>query len=44
MDGILSNFIRDVYAFILARSRLELLPAIFHKYEIELWPFIVVGL
>ena len=37
MDGMSQNFI---YAFILARSRLGLLPVIFHKFVRELWPLI----
>ena len=37
MDRILSNF---VYAFILTRSTLELLPAVFGEFVTELWPLI----
>ena len=37
MDRLGLNF---VYAFILARSMLELLPVIFPKFVTELWPMI----
>ena len=41
MDRISSNF---VYALIMTRHRLRLLPVIFRKFAAELWPLIEIEL